>query len=44
MRYTTPKILNVLNAKKAIQVAKHDSPVSDGNPFQTIALAYQSDE
>jgi hypothetical protein len=44
MRYTTPKILNVLNAKKTIQVEKHDSPFTDGVPLQTIAPAYQADE
>jgi hypothetical protein len=44
MRYTTPVILNVLNAKNAIQVAKHESIFSDGLPNETVAPAYQADE
>lgn len=44
MRYIAPKILNVVNAKAAIQTAKESSPISDGVPHLTAAPAYQADE
>jgi hypothetical protein len=44
MRYTAPKILNVLNAKNAIQTVKDDSLFSDAIPRMTTDPTYQADE
>lgn len=44
MRYTAPRILNVLNANNAIQTSKDNSIFTDGMPRVTTDAAYQADE
>jgi hypothetical protein len=44
MRYTAPRIVNIVNAKNAIQSVKGPSIPNDGDPFMKTAAAYESDE
>jgi hypothetical protein len=44
MKYSAPRIINSLNAARAIQSAKQPAIPNDGDPHFTTASAYQSDE
>ena len=44
MKYTAPRILNVVSAVSAIHSAKQVSPISDSEPNMRTVTAYQADE